>query len=465
MNLDDLLPSIAKRGIISPIIVVREDGLTKLLAGERRLRCARQLALPEVPVRFLEELDLIEQQIIELEENVKRKDLTWQETAQAVAKIHRLYANMTPAWTQEDTVDAIGLSRGWVSLYLRVEAQLADESVRKAGTAREAYNLLTRREERAKANALDQLLGLEDEDEGGGQQILDLSGATPTPLEEHIEQLQPGAAFGTLVEKVLPPNPLRGFAPLKLGGILNKDFREWWPEYKGPKFNLIHCDFPYGVGLFSSNGIRSGEQRSQMGRDSEAGEGYDDSPESYQGLVLELLRAVPSIASQSCHFMFWFSGKWDDELWTRARFAEAFGPNEFRWGRFKLIWHKTDNAGIASAPKYEPRHVYEQALLGIRGNRTVAKLKSDVYGAPTDKSIHVSAKPEPMLRHFFEMLVDEHTVMLDPTCGSGTSVRAAEALGAKLALGLEIDPKMAEMAGRKLEEERRKRGAARALGF
>ena len=109
--------------------------------------------------------------------------------------------------------------------------------------------------------------------------------------------------------------------------------------------------------------------------------------------------------------------------------------------------------------------MYEQALLGIRGNRSVAKLKSDVYGAPTDKSIHVSAKPEPMLRHFFEMLVDEHTVMLDPTCGSGTSVRAAEALGAKLALGLEIDPKMAEMAGRKLEEERRKRGAARALGF
>ena len=35
------------------------------------------------------------------------------------------------------------------------------------------------------------------------------------------------------------------------------------------------------------------------------------------------------------------------------------------------------------------------------------------------------------------MIVDEYTNMLDPTCGSGSALRAAEALGASRMLGLE----------------------------
>ena len=51
-----------------------------------------------------------------------------------------------------------------------------------------------------------------------------------------------------------------------------------------------------------------------------------------------------------------------------------------------------------------------------------------------------------MLRHFFSMFVDETTSMLDPTCGSAASLRAAEDLGAKSVLGLELDPNYAKAA-------------------
>lgn len=44
-----------------------------------------------------------------------------------------------------------------------------------------------------------------------------------------------------------------------------------------------------------------------------------------------------------------------------------------------------------------------------------------------------------MLEHFFRMLVDEHSRVLDPTCGSGMAIKAAEAAGAAFALGLERD--------------------------
>ena len=51
-----------------------------------------------------------------------------------------------------------------------------------------------------------------------------------------------------------------------------------------------------------------------------------------------------------------------------------------------------------------------------------------------------------MLRYFFKMFVDDRTIMLDPTCGSGNAVKVAEELGARHALGLEISKENYESA-------------------
>ena len=29
--------------------------------------------------------------------------------------------------------------------------------------------------------------------------------------------------------------------------IITGDFLEWAPAYTGPRFNFLHCDFPYGI--------------------------------------------------------------------------------------------------------------------------------------------------------------------------------------------------------------------------
>jgi len=75
----------------------------------------------------------------------------------------------------------------------------------------------------------------------------------------------------------------------------------------------------------------------------------------------------------------------------------------------------------------------------------------------------MSEKPEPVLRHFFGMLVDENTVMLDPTCGSGSAVRAAESIGAKYCLGLEINPEFADLAREALKRSRNLKKAAEVV--
>ena len=81
--IDDLLESIPRNGVLVPIIVVAEVGPAnqpyKLIAGERRYTASRHLDLPSIPARQLGDLSPIEQRVVELEENLRRKDLGWQD--------------------------------------------------------------------------------------------------------------------------------------------------------------------------------------------------------------------------------------------------------------------------------------------------------------------------------------------------------------------------------------------------
>jgi DNA modification methylase len=63
----------------------------------------------------------------------------------------------------------------------------------------------------------------------------------------------------------------------------------------------------------------------------------------------------------------------------------------------------------------------------------------------------MSEKPTAILEHFFRMIVDETTVMVDPTCGSGNSVKVAEALGASWSLGMDMNPDYVDAAKENLE--------------
>ena len=92
--------------------------------------------------------------------------------------------------------------------------------------------------------------------------------------------------------------------------------------------------------------------------------------------------------------------------------------------------------------------------MATRGSRQIVKVVADVYSGATYKRYHPSAKPEQMLKHFFTMLVDEHTRLLDPTCGSGTALCAAEDLGAQEVLGLESDETICGTARMLLRQQR-----------
>jgi hypothetical protein len=211
--------------------------------------------------------------------------------------------------------------------------------------------------------------------------------------------------------------------------ILNVDFTEWVESYDVPKFNFLHCDFPYGIDA----------DKRQQGHSVALHGGYEDTKENYFRLLDVLLNNIPRICDDSAHIMFWFSMEYYCE--TMKRFSQS----DFRIDPFPPVWMKSDGKGLLPDPNRGPRRIYETCLFGSRGDRPIVRAKSNAYSAPTDRRYHMSTKPEEVLGHFFQMFVDDSTIMLDPTCGSGTALRAAERLGASV-LGLEIDKKFADDA-------------------
>ena len=66
---------------------------------------------------------------------------------------------------------------------------------------------------------------------------------------------------------------------------------------------------------------------------------------------------------------------------------------------------------------------------------------------------HMTAKPMSLMYELIELFTDPGDVILDPFCGSGTLLRAAQDLGRK-AIGIEIDPKFCELSKRRVEAAR-----------
>jgi DNA modification methylase len=90
--------------------------------------------------------------------------------------------------------------------------------------------------------------------------------------------------------------------------------------------------------------------------------------------------------------------------------------------------------------------MYETAFFGWRNDRGIIRVKNNAFVGPSPSGDHAHEKSEVALSYFFEMLVDSQTSILDPTCGSGSALRAARSLGAGRVLGIEANKEFADDA-------------------
>lgn len=154
-ELASLSLSIAENGLLQPITVRRRGLDFELIAGERRLRAAKQCGLRRVPC-ILTEMTDEESGVLALVENIQRADLSFFEEAEAIFRLIEIYG-----LKQEEVALRLSKKQSTVANKLRLLklTRLERERILSSGlTERHARALLKLEDEERRGCALDYII-------------------------------------------------------------------------------------------------------------------------------------------------------------------------------------------------------------------------------------------------------------------------------------------------------------------
>lgn len=174
--LKELAASIKSHGILQPLLVIRAGEGYRLIAGERRLRAAKEAGLTKVPC-ILTEKTPEEAAKLSLIENLQREDLSFFEEAAAYRRLMDDFSMTQATIAREMNKDPSTIANKLRLLKLPISAQLL---IRQNG--------LTERHARALLKIKDQEL------------LMEL-------LEQIIEEACTVSEAEALIERVLNPAP------------------------------------------------------------------------------------------------------------------------------------------------------------------------------------------------------------------------------------------------------------------
>ena len=399
--LNELKESIAKSGLIHPPSVFPlDDGSYLLVAGERRTRAIDLLrkenrdilhdgkATPEgyIPVTHTHLATDGERKEAELDENIIREEITWQERAAALADIHNLRRAANVGQTFTETAKEIaakggGASVDWTRTAIReavlVSEHLANPAIANARNFREAHALVLK-QENERANAI-------------------------------------------LAQRRLATMPAKPDVELR-----NGDLEEVLPKLDGDTFDLIIADPPYGIDA-SGGGFRSRTVHHHNYQDDEA-----TARRLAQAILTEGFRLTKFRANI---FLFTDVKHWD---WLQ-RIAAQIGWTPFRR---PLIWGKSDSEGLAPWGAQGPRITTEFIFFATKGEKGLLASPIDylrVNRVPRHERIHAAEKPVELICKLLECATLPGDRVLDPCCGSGSTLVACREMSRR-ALGIEKDP-------------------------
>ncbi len=115
-SLKELADSIREHGLLSPVLVVPQDGGTyRLIAGERRFRACKLAGLESIPALVDGDANGSSKLAKQLVENLQRENLTSMERAIAIGQLRD-----QQKWSIREIAAKIGVSKGFVQRSLEI---------------------------------------------------------------------------------------------------------------------------------------------------------------------------------------------------------------------------------------------------------------------------------------------------------------------------------------------------------
>lgn len=399
-RLGELMESIQAHGLLQPVVVRggSAEGTYTLVAGGRRLAALSNIAglggtvafggrpmdQGLVPCVSLTALDPLAAEEAELEENIRRVDLSFQDRARATHRIAELRRK------QAEREGSLPPPLSALAAEVRGASQDAIERTRR---------------EIILAPLLDkpQFQGVKTLDEAWKAHLREEDKERNTALAAKV-----GLTFGRHSHV-----------------LIQGDCLEWIRACPAEQFDVIITDPPYGIGA-DGFGDAGGRLVSQT-------HSYEDSPDAWRDIIGSVGSHWGRVAKEQAHLYlccdidgFHYARDW---LTTKGWWVH----------RTPLINYKVDGSRVPW-PQNGPQRKWEMILYAVKGRKPVSRIYPDVIETRGDENLgHGAQKPVALYRNLLERSVKPGDSVLDCFGGTGTAILACHELKCKCTY-IEKDP-------------------------
>lgn len=378
-DLESLAESLLKFGQLTPILV---DRTGTLIAGERRIEAHKMNGMTHIDALYRDEVSELELEEMELEENIRRKQLTWQEENDAIARIHKLRVKQDPNWSQAQTAQLI---------------------VKPGASAPQQRDV-------SQALSLERMMKLfpEIKNAKNKKQAMNMAKAKAKQVSKMIDVQKKPKVFKAVEERIL------------LG-----DSVEVIKSIPDESIDCIVTDPPFGV-----------DYDQQVAGSVREADAYTDTKDEYErilSMVPDLYRVLKPDA-----FCIWFFGM----TWYE-RVKQTFRAAGFSVDEIPIVWNRSGGRTFTTSPNHLFTKGYDVAIHAFKGDPILAqKNKSNVITidpvSTADRELTVE-RPVELYEELIRRTTIKGQVVADFFVGSGSCPAAAARLERDY-IGVERDP-------------------------
>ncbi len=392
----EMAESIKKYGLIHPIVVAPSKGdKFTLVAGERRYRGALLAGLTDIPASLREDsIDTLAE--IELEENVCRADISFEEEGNILDKIQKLKKKTNPKWGVAETAEMTGRSVGDVSGKIKIARKFKERPDLKEKCKTLPYTAALKK----------------------------------IAMVEEAEKVQRLADQGQIT--------------LTTDLILG-DCRELIKNIESSSIDLLLTDPPYGVQKMED--LRSSGSTKMTGHQLMS-DTHNLSLSEVCDLLATLAPQFARVMKDGAHFYMFCAYQYVGNFVSALEPHLEFQPPILHWDR-----------GRPSAPAYGYNYMSrtECIIYGCKPPR-IRRLAESMYNViecsdvPKNLRMYPTEKPVPLLQTLIKQSTHMDQVVFDPFAGSASTLIATREAGRR-GIGFEIDREAYLRAQKRLQSD------------
>lgn len=408
-NLQELADSISEFGLFHPLLLTRDN---ILIDGGRRLSAMQLLDWPDFPCMYRESMPEHLRLEMELEANIRRLGMKWQEQCLNIYNIHKAKTSakvlIGEKWRRDDTGALLGVSQGHVNhcIYIAECLLAQDEEIIAAQTMTIALQTLVKRKEEQASRELAERTGV--------------IKRKPAVLQSGvIRPIDVGASplSSSVAEPNAPDLPsVNDSVTVDLREMFYLgDFRTVLPKLKGQVDHIV-TDIPYGIEM----------KNLDMYAELDMVIDEHDVDENVS-LFEPFLQLAYDVLPDTGFCVFWYDL---DHHETLKNLATKAG---FKVQRWPLIWSK-EHPCRNSAPQFNLTKSHETAMFCRKGNATLVEpVNKSVFSADgsVERRLYSNpfAKPFEAWKRCIAPVAIKGQIVCDPFAGQFSCLRAAVNLG------------------------------------